>query len=351
MSENKIIIRQMSSSSDYKYVYPKGWDENILIVTSLPGTTVTLSKTTSQSYTFGSGETIHSFNLNDGYGDYTVEASINGTTQTYNFSNTFVGLHEMTAYVISKTLESNSWSIISAASSNDIGQSLWSIGDKKSVRINGTVNGYSYDTTLYVFITDFAHNVSVEGTGICFQGFKDASGKDVAMCAPNYSQSSQPTGFVMNLSNITDGGWEASRMRKTIIPEFKNALPSDLVSNIKTTTIWTHNTTGGRDNNSDSNVTATQETVYLLAEFEIFGSRAYANQYEQNHQTQYQYYKNGNSRIKYNHTSTSSAVFWWERSACCYDGYTHLFCFVNNIGDVGNNYASASYGFAPAFKI
>ena len=164
---------------------------------------------------------------------------------------------------------------------------MWSIGDKKSVRINGTVNGYSYDTTLYVFITDFAHNVSVEGTGICFQGFKDASGKDVAMCAPNYSQSSQPTGFVMNLSNITNGGWEASRMRKTIIPEFKNAMPSDLVNNIKTTTIWTHNTTGGRDNNSDSNVTATQETVYLLAEFEIFGSRAYANQYEQNHQTQY----------------------------------------------------------------
>ena len=230
MSENKIIIRQMSSSSDYNYVYPKGWDENILIVTSLPGTTVTLSKTTSQSYTFGSGETIHSFNLNDGYGDYTVEASINGTTQTYNFSNTFVGLHEMTAYVISKTLESNSWSLISAASSNDIGQSLWSIGDKKSVRINGTVNGYSYDTTLYVFITDFAHNVSVEGTGICFQGFKDASGKDVAMCAPNYSQSSQPTGFVMNLSNITNGGWEASQMRKTIIPELKNLVDEMSVS-------------------------------------------------------------------------------------------------------------------------
>jgi hypothetical protein len=277
----------MSSSSDYNYVYPKGWIENNLTVTSLPGTTVTLSKTTSQSYTFGSSETIHNFNLNDGYGDYTVEASKYGITQTYNFSNTFVGLHEMAAYPISKTLESNSWSLISAASSNDIGQSLWSIGDKKSVRINGTVNGYSYNTTLYVFITDFAHNVSVEGTGICFQGFKDASGKDVAMCAPNYGNFSQPTGFVMNLSDITDGGWKASRMRKTIIPEFKNALPSDLVSNIKTTTIWTHNTTGGSDNNNVSNVTTTQETVYLLAEFEIFGLRNYANQYEQNHQTQY----------------------------------------------------------------
>ena len=42
MSENKIIIRQMSSSSDYNYVYPKGWSENQLIVTSQAGTTVTV---------------------------------------------------------------------------------------------------------------------------------------------------------------------------------------------------------------------------------------------------------------------------------------------------------------------
>lgn len=352
MSENKIVIRQMdSSSTDYNYVYPKGWSENNLIVTSLPGTTITLSKTTSQSYTFGSGETTHSFNLDDGYGNYIVKASKDGVMQTYSFSNTFVGLHEIVAYAISKTLDSNSWSLISAASSNNIGESLWSIGDKKSVTINGTVNGYSYNTTLYVFITDFAHNVSVEGTGICFQGFKDSSGKDVAMCAPNYGQSSQPTGFVMNLSDVTTGGWESSRMRKTIISEFKNALPSDLVSNIKTTTIWTHNTTGGSGNNSVSNVTSTQETVYLLAEFEIFGSRSYANQYEQNHQTQYQYYKNGNSTIKYNHTSTSSAVYWWERSAYCSNSDTSDFCSVYDAGDATTYYASGSYGFAPAFKM
>lgn len=91
----------------------------------------------------------------------------------------------------------------------------------------------------------------------------------------------------MNQSNVTTGGWNGSYMKTTIIPQFKKALPSDLVNNIKTTTIWTHNTTGGSENNSGSNVTSTQETVYLLAEFEIFGSRTYANQYEQNHQTQY----------------------------------------------------------------
>lgn len=106
------------------------------------------------------------------------------------------------------------------------------------------------------------------------------------MCASNYSTSSTE-GFIMNQSNVTTGGWNGSYMKTTIIPQFKKALPSDLVNNIKTTTIWTHNTTGGSENNSGSNVTSTQETVYLLAEFEIFGSRTYANQYEQNHQTQY----------------------------------------------------------------
>lgn len=123
-----------------------------------------------------------------------------------------------------------------------------------------------------------------------------------------------------------------------------------MVNNIKTTTIWTHNNISGIDNNNASNVTSTQETVYLLAEFEIFGVRSCANQYEQDHQTQYQYYKNGNSRIKYNHASASSAVNWWERSARCNSSNTDYFCYVNNSGGADNINASYSLGFAPDFS-
>lgn len=350
MSENKIIIRQMSSSSDYNYVYPKGWSENQLIVTSEAGTTVTVSLKSTQTYTYGSDETVHTFNLDDGYGTYTITASKDGYTGSYFYESLFVGQHLFTAYAISNVLDNCTWGVIKTASDKNTGATFWSVGDKKSVKINGTVGGYSYDTTLYVFITDFAHNTSVEGTGICFQGFKDESGKDVAMCASNYNN--QATfGFIMNQSNITTGGWNGSYMKQTIIPQFKSALPSDLVNNIKTTTIWTHNTTGGSNNNSSSNVTATQETIYLLAEFEIFGSRGFANQYEQNHQTQYQYYKNGNSKVKYNHTSSSSAVYWWERSVYCDNSGTSTFCFVDNNGSADRDYASDSYGFAPAFKL
>ena len=350
MSENKIIIRQMSSSSDYNYVYPKGWSENQLVVTSDAGTTVTVSLKSTQTYTYGSEETVHTFSLDDGYGTYTITASKDGYTSSYFYESLFVGQHLFTAYAVSNVLDSCNWGVIKTVSDKNTGATFWSVGDKKSVKINGTIGGYSYDTTLYVFITDFAHNTSVEGTGICFQGFKDESGKDVAMCASNYG-SQTGSGFVMNQSDITTGGWKGSYMKKTIIPQFKSALPSDLVNNIKTTTIWTHNNTGGSGNESASNVTSTQETVYLLAEFEIFGVRSYANKYERNHQTQYQYYKNGNSRIKYNHASTSSAIDWWERSAYCNGRSAVYFCRVGYNGGAEYDGARFSDGFAPAFKV
>ena len=75
------------------------------------------------------------------------------------------------------------------------------------------------------------------------------------------------------------------------------ALPSDLRAVMKPMTIYTDNTGGG--SNTASYVTASVDYLPLLAEFEIFGTRSYANSAEQNYQQQYQYYKNGNSKVKY----------------------------------------------------
>lgn len=76
-------------------------------------------------------------------------------------------------------------------------------------------------------------------------------------------------------------------MKQTVIPQFKNTLPSDLRNNIKITTIWSHNAERTASNDNVSNVTSTQEEIYLAAEFEVFGVRTLANRYEQNYQTQY----------------------------------------------------------------
>ena len=110
-------------------------------------------------------------------------------------------------------------------------------------------------------------------------------------------------------------------------------------------TKYTDNT--GNSSNSSGNVTATTDYLFLLAEFEVFGTRSGANQYEQNSQAQYDYYKAGNSRVAYNHSAVSTAVWWWLRSP----GYTngHSFRVITTDGTNYNSYANYSAGVRPGF--
>ncbi|MFR2023551.1 MAG: DUF6273 domain-containing protein [Clostridia bacterium] len=91
------------------------------------------------------------------------------------------------------------------------------------------------------------------------------------------------------------------------------ALPADLRAVMQPVTKYTDNTANG-GGNVQTYVTATTDYLFLLAEFEVFGTRSYANSYEQNYQAQYDYYKAGNSRVAYNHSAVSLAVWWWLRS-------------------------------------
>ena len=99
----------------------------------------------------------------------------------------------------------------------------------------------------------------------------------------------------------------------------------------------------------DANIKATVDAVTLLAEPEIFASRNYANQYEQNHNTRMAYYANGNSTVKKKHSDKSTAVLWWECSPSCNN--TAAFCRVNTSGGALGTYAGYAYGLATAFKI
>lgn len=200
--------------------------------------------------------------------------------------------------------------------------------------INGTFGGVTINDTLGFFILDLTHRPEQEGVGIVFGGFKTAKteGIDIAICASNYGDGNQTTGFVMNQSSFNGNGWSGSYMRNTIIPQFVASLSTDLKNNIRTSTIYSHNALGSKDYNDASYVTLTNDKVYLLAEFEIFGVSANANSYEKNQQKQMAYYKDGNSKVKYRHSSTSSAVLWWERSANCRLNYTSDFCLVSDTG-------------------
>ena len=135
-------------------------------------------------------------------------------------------------------------------------------------------------------------------------------------------------------------------MMKTICPAFLNALPAAWRSAIKNCTKYSDNTGGGND--TASYVTATTQKIFLLAEFEVHGTRYYANSAEKNYQKQYDYYKNGNSKVKNQHSSTGSACIWWLRSV--YASTATSFCDVGTGGSAYISSAYLSYGFAPGFK-
>ena len=249
----------------------------------------------------------------------------------------------VTVNLPSKTLADNDPATIQAVGAAGTGANYWAVGDRIGIQVNGSFGGLTLNQTVYAFILGFNHNQSVEGNGIDFQFGKTSSGTDIAFVQ---SYGSTGTGFCMNTSNTNSGGWKNSHMMTTICPAFLNALPAAWRNAIKNCTKYSDNTGGG--SNTASYVTATTQKIFLLSEFEVQGARTYANSAEQTYQKQYDYYKNGNSKVKYQHSSTGSACLWWLRSV--FATGTTRFCGVSTDGSAGTNVAYLSRGFAPGFK-
>lgn len=290
-------------------------------------------------------------------GTYTIVATKNGQTASGSV-NVVSGTtsYTLTLSFISSTLNDNEWSIIKSVSDAGQGENYWSIGDRKEVTLNGTVGDLMLsNVTTYVFIIGFNHNSSFEGTNrIHFQLGKTAmsGGTDVALCDIYYNDVGG--GFCMNSNRTSRGGWNLSQMRTNICGTSLSSysgtiiavIPETLRAVLKSVTKYTDNT---GNTTASSAVTATTDYFFLLSEFEVFGSIANGNTNESSKQAQYAYYSSGNSKIKYNHNSTSKAVSWWLRSPrrANYDS----FVYVSVDGKSSVYYANRSYGFAPGFCV
>ena len=261
---------------------------------------------------------------------------------------------------VDPVLNNNDWATIRAVSDASQGANYWSVGDAKTITINGTVGETTFSNlSVDAFILGFNHNSRREGANrIHFQIGKTTSGTDIAFCDSNYSKTGSSQGFRMNLSNTNSGGWNDSYGRKTLLGNsgtptsppansFMAALPADLRTVMKPVTKYTDNT--GNESNTVSAVTATTDYLFFLSEFEIRGSRYYANQYEKNYQAQYNYYKAGNSKVKYRHDATGTAVWYWCRSADYYA--SNRFCRVDTNGNAAVSVAYNSGGLAPGFAV
>ena len=322
----------------------------IIVVSAPTGSTVTCKKG-STVLTAEESSGTWSFAI-PAYGTWTVVGVSGEKTDTRTVEVIAIEVYFVTLRFFPAVLNNATWAQVKQASDSGVASNYWSVGDTKQITMNGKVSDgltlSNYST--YVYIIGFDHNKDVEGTGIAFGGFKTAqtSGTDVALCDSGYNNGeSSGQWFSMNNSNTNSGGWSSSRMRSTTLPLVKSALPSDLQAVIKTTTIYSDNTGGGND--TASYVTATQDELYLLAEFEIFGTRKWANSAERNHQQQYAYYVAGNRKIKYRHDSTATAVLWWERSV--YAAGAAYFCIVGAGGAAATHDAYSSRGLSVAFKI
>ena len=312
-----------------------------------------------------------------------ASVTVSGATSSYNSSAGTITISNATENVTVSVvceeepeftdLNSATWQQIKGISDNGQGANYFDIGDRKAVTLNGTVGTLALNNvTEYVYIIGFDHNSAVEGTGISFGTFFTAleNGTDVALCDSHYNSSSTDGSKWFNMnhsSNTNDGGWQGCDLRYDILGsvEAKNqqnatsaaitspvvntlmaALPSELRDALKPVTKYTDNVGGATD--IAANVTSTVDYLFLLAEKEIFGSTPNANTNEGSHQSQYSYYASA-SKIKYNHSSTASAIRWCERSPA--NSYYANFCQVYSYGTSYTGQAEYSFGLAPAFVV
>jgi hypothetical protein len=278
-------------------------------------------------------------------------------------------------------LNDNTWAMINGAAYADLAQNYWSVGDCKAVELSGTVGYLKVSGTYYVYILGFDHDGDT-GT-IDFGTFKTAlsGGTDVCLVDSVYNSYYTKGDTYFNPNHwgyYCYGGWSGSDIRYDVLGStdrqpfiygavktdtnvgydasaacttspvsntLMEALPSELRAVMQPMAIYTFNVITG--STGAAKITPSVDYLPLPAEYEIFGTRTYADSYEQNRQTQYEYYASGNAKVKYKHNATTTTAYWWERSPQS----DSSLCCTDTSGTAKNSTGYYSYGLAPIFRV
>lgn len=293
-------------------------------------------------------------------GSWTITATKGDDSTSEVINATEYKDYTLTLDYVNPVLDKNEWKVIKKVADADKGANYWAVGDTKRITLNGKVGAYTFSNfNVDVFILGFNHNSTKEGTHRIHFLLGKIGGKFVGLVDSYYDPSGYTTtsgAFTMNTSDTNSGGWAKTQMRSTVLGAASDptnptantllaALPADLRAVMKSVTKYTDNTGGG--SNSASAVTATTDYLWLLAEFEVFGSRTYANSSEPSSQAQYEYFKAGNSKIAYKHSAAETAAAWRLRSPYYSDATT--FCAVDSGGGANNYNANRSLALVPGF--
>ena len=145
------------------------------------------------------------------------------------------------------------------------------------------------------------------------------------------------TTHVMNDDMTNVGGWRDSEMRTYVNGNVYDNLSQEVKDVIKPVNKLTS------EGNESTNITTTSDKLFLLSEVEIFGSTTCSASGEG---SQYQYFADGGSKIKY---KSGSSSFWWVRSP--YVSNTSSFCIVSGYGGADSNDAYYTSGVVFGFSI
>lgn len=280
------------------------------------------------------------------------------------------------------SLNSTSWAKISEISEEGTAANYWAVGDTKSIEVKGTVGTLVVDDTYNVYIMGFDHNKTYEGTGITFGTFKTLNGVDVALCDSKYGVAESAGKKYFNMSHwgiSTTGGWAGCDLRYDILGStdvapsgygaipvdgrtgydatetcattpvpntLMAALPVDLRAVMKPMTKYTNNK-GWRAEATD--ITATIDYLPLVGFYEIYSAKNNASSYEDSKQAHYAYWSS-NSKIKYNHSSPTTAIKWLGRSPY-YNNGSSFMGYAENGLEPAAGIAQYPYGLAPIFKV
>ena len=293
-------------------------------------------------------------------GSWTITATKGDDSTSEAINATEYKDYTLTLDYVNPVLDKNEWKVIKKVADADKGANYWAVGDTKRITLNGKVGATTISNLkVDAFIIGFNHNSGKEGSNRIHFLLGKIGGKFVGLVDSYYDPSGYTTtsgAFTMNTSDTNSGGWAKTQMRSTVLGAASDptnptantllaALPADLRAVMKSVTKYTDNTGGG--SNSASAVTATTDYLWLLAEFEVFGSRTYANSSEPSSQAQYEYFKAGNSKIAYKHSAAETAAAWRLRSPS--STTTATFCAVGSGGGPYFSNAYRSLALVPGF--
>lgn len=201
----------------------------------------------------------------DETGTWTVAATNGSTTKTVDI---VVGTTNVDMIMIDPVFGNNSWAAIIKACQEKQVPNTWKVGDS----CNMTINNKTY---------------AIDIIGKNHDDYADGSGK-----APLTFQmhTTYATQYKMNGVERNDCGWKNCLVRTSnAFPKLKQVMPAEVVAALKGVT---KKTTAG---NASSAIDTTTDTLFLLSEIEVQGTRTHSYAGEG---TQYAYYKTAANRKK-----------------------------------------------------